>query len=284
MSHGATFHWMLATSLSKRQKFMYHASMEDEVPHFLLILNKMGADLRGRYTTSMANFGRSVKGLLSGGRFDIMPDRMETGSYALLSLATRGKILLENTDYESCKPWLNMLIEAIRPTGVRVIADVHSISMDFRGVDLKGVNFICSPVPGKETDLQQVWMAAAATANSDSKILDGIWPSRSNMPQYQDFGVKMNYRTIDVDNFETPKMSIADVFPSKLHAANSVGMDLRGTFGLIVLAAVAKGESKIEKPYFALRGYPNLVENLLGLGVDISCSDSGTTLPALPKL
>ena len=287
MSHGATFHWMLSTALSQNVKFMYNASLEYEVPHFLEILKQMGAGLRGTGSTAIVNMGKKEPGLLGGGIFDIMPDRMEAGTYALLALALRGRIVLENVDTGICRPWFNLIREVIgigRAYSRRIYMDYHSIHFDFRGADIRGANIIASPVPGKETDLMQIWMAALTTANSKSVLVDVIWPERANMPQYADMGVKMDIRTTDIENFEMTRSSITTLYPSEIRAGNTSGMDLRGTMGLIILAAIANGESRIDNARFAFRGYPNLIRNLHAMGIDIKVSEEGTNLQPLPML
>ncbi|MDR1826574.1 MAG: hypothetical protein LBQ49_02680 [Rickettsiales bacterium] len=274
MSHGATLHWMLASALSPDLSILYNASMESEVPHLLGILGKMGARIRGSSVTAIMNLGFSGK-LLSGGVFDIMPDRMETGFYALLAMALKSKIKLVGTDAASCRPWLNSVIEIAGKERCRIFDDF--MVFDFRDMPpFDGRDFVISPVPGKETDLQQTWTPVLSMARTPSRIYDPVWSGRTgHLAEMAKFGVKSEYRQIEAVNARAGDPSVVQsseiiIHPSKLHAAEAAGMDLRGTAGLIMCAAMAKGVSRVNDPKFALRGYPNLIENLRAIGVEIN--------------
>jgi len=275
ISHGATFHWMLTAALLPNLEFMYNAAMESEVPHLLGILHRMGAKLRGSNTTAIVNFGFGGK-LLDGGEFDIMPDRMETGFYALLAMALKSRIKLIGTDAESCRPWLNSVIEIAGAERCQIYGDF--MRFDFTDMpDFDGRDFVMSPIPGKETDMHQVWTPILATARTRSRIYDPIWIGRTgHLPELAKFGIRSESRVVeahDAGTGETSKLlksSEITIFPSKLHAAEANGMDLRGTPGLIIAAAMCAGRSRIHNPKFALRGYPNLVENLLRIGINVA--------------
>ena len=268
VSHGATFHWLLSVALSPHLKMIYNASLEFEVPHLVGILNKMGATIRGTNTTAITNFGFSGH-LLSGGVFDIMPDRMETGFYALLAMALKSKIKLIGTDASSCRPWLNSVIE-IAGGGCCHIEN-NSMTFDFTNLsEFNGRNYIMSPIPGKETDMQQLWTPILATARTSSKIYDPVWAGRiGHLPEMEKFGLKLEHRTVKINNSVASKAAEITIHPSQLHTANVSGMDIRGTAGLIICAVMADGISRINNPKFALRGYPNLIQNLRKIGIDV---------------
>jgi len=282
MSHGATMHWMLAAALSERQKFMYNASLEPEVPHLLWILRAMGAELRGTGTMAITNMGHSG-GLLKGGVFDVMPDRLEAGTYALLTMALRGKIHIEGANASHCLPWLNLIKEIVKPENDRVRVDDSGMYFDFTGFEFPGQHIIFSPFPGKETDLQQIWTSVLTSATSSSVIVDPVWPKRSDMPKMMPFGVDFDFEQLEIENYEMPLTSRLLIIPSKVRPAESSGFDLRGTMAMIILAVMAEGESKINNPSFALRGYPNLVKNLQAIGIDITASEKGRELACLPE-
>jgi UDP-N-acetylglucosamine 1-carboxyvinyltransferase len=267
-SHGATFHWLLSAALSPALKFIYNASQEPEVPRLLETLNKMGANIRGTNTTAITNLGFSGH-LLRGGAFEIMPDRMEAGFYALLAMALKSKIKLLGTDADSCRPWLNSVME-IAGAGRCEIGDGF-MSFDFRGLpDFEGRAYIMSPIPGKETDMQQVWTPVLATAKSPSKIYDPVWAGRTgHLQEMAKFGIGTESRVVGVSNSVAPQAAEITVFPSKIKPADAAGMDLRGTAGLVICGAMAPGLSRIANPKFALRGYPNMVENLQKIGLDV---------------
>jgi UDP-N-acetylglucosamine 1-carboxyvinyltransferase len=290
MSHGATLHWLLSVAASPQAKMYYNASLEPEVPHLLTILNKMGANLRGTGTTGITSMGR--KGLLNGGRFEIMPDRMETASYVLLGMAMRDKISINGTNLESCRPWLNSVLEIMRRESLLTFCDCppagDRCSFDFRKLaDFPGQRFLMSPFPGKETDLHQIWAAALASASSMSEIHDPVWPGRKDhLPEMAKFGIESTHALYETksDRVVARKTLKININPSQIKPANATGMDLRGTFGLIVCAAAAPGQSRIDKPGFALRGYPNLIRNLQNIGIDVRQSEAGRFLPPLPPI
>ena len=269
VSHGATFHWLLSVALSSHLKMMYNASLEFEVAHLVGILNKMGATIRGTNTTAITNLGFNGH-LLKGGEFDILPDRMETGFYALLAMALKSKIKLLGTDAPSCRPWLNSVIEIAGTACCRIEND--SMTFDFTKLsEFDGRNYIMSPIPGKETDMQQLWTPILATARTPSKIYDPVWAGRiGHLPEMEKFGLKLEHRTVRINNSVALQAAEITIHPSRLHAANVTGMDIRGTAGLIICAVMASGStSRINNPKFALRGYPNLIQNLKNIGIDV---------------
>jgi UDP-N-acetylglucosamine 1-carboxyvinyltransferase len=281
VSHGATFGWLLSVATWGQEKFIYNAAQEYEVPHFLGILNKMGSTLRGTGSTAIMSKGKNK--LLNGGTFKIMPDRMETGSYVLLALATRGKIKLDKTDANSCRPWLNSVLEIAGPSCAVINTD--SMEFDFSNLQsFKGRCFIASPVPGKETDMFQIWVPVLATAETESRILDPIWPDRNaHFAEMEKFGLVCNWKHAEMRYFMERALD-AHIMPSKFHAADAAGMDLRGTFGLVLCAAIASGHSIISTPSYALRGYPEMIKKLQNIGVHVSESKEGQELPKLPMI
>jgi UDP-N-acetylglucosamine 1-carboxyvinyltransferase len=132
ISHGATFHWMLSVATCADIKYIYNAAMEDEIPHLLRMLNAMGANIRGTGTTAIMSRGAGQ--LLRGGEFTIMPDRMETGAYALLALGKRDKIKLSGVDFASIRPWYNSVYEIAGKERIKWSEDKRSVEFDFSGL------------------------------------------------------------------------------------------------------------------------------------------------------
>ncbi len=268
VSHGATFHWMLSVALSPNLKMIFNSSLEPEVSHLLSILNKMGANIRGTNSEAMTNLGHT-KYLLNGGQFEIMPDRLETGFYAQLALATKSKIKLIGTDAPSCRPWLNTMIEIAGKSKCKI--GRKSMEFDFQNLHtFTGRNMIISPIPGKETDMHQTWAPVLSMATSQSKIYDPIYENRTrHLPELAKFGLNSSSRVLDIKNSVAPKSSEIIINPSILRPAVANGMDLRGTAALIIAATMANGESTLYDIGYALRGYPNLIQNLKNIGIHI---------------
>jgi UDP-N-acetylglucosamine 1-carboxyvinyltransferase len=286
VSHGATFHWLLSVAATLGTHVIYNASMEPEVPHLLWILNQMGANIRGTNSTAIISSGRGK--LLNGGEFAVMPDRLETGSYAIMAYALRRKLTLKLTDPASCRPWLNSLTELAGADTINISGDTMNFDFTDAPRFTGAKTYVMSPIPGKETDLQQVWtpaLAVRAAPRASATILDPVWPNRTaHLAEMEKFGLNSSHRKIEIKNSVAAAAAEIVVRPSKFAPATARGMDLRGTFGLIVCAAVSGGVSEIENPAPVLRGYPNLIANLEKFGLKIQASKSGETVPPLPEL
>lgn len=284
VSHGATFHWLLSIAGTKDFKMMYNSSLEPEVSNLIIMLQQMGLDVIGNETTGLVYNGKN-RSLLKGGTFEVIPDRLEAATYALLTLGTRGTVQIKGVNIEHCTPWLKQLKKVVK-NGIYYSLDKKDIIFDFRDIDkFDGFVMQMSPYPGFETDVQQIWTAVLGLAQSDSVIVDMIWPGRSaHLAEMQKFGLQSEYWQLNIASGlnSTSEALFAHIKPSKIKAATAKGMDLRGTMGLIVLACIAKGKSTIKRPEFALRGYPNLVSNLEGLGISVTPSKEGEYIGALP--
>lgn len=285
-SHGATFHWLLSMVGSNESKMMYNASLEPEVSNLIAMLQKMGLGIIGNERTGLVYDGKN-RSLLKGVDFEVIPDRLEAATYALLTLSTRGTVELDGIKLEHCSPWLGQL-ERMFSRGIYYSTDKKKLYLDFRKIKpFDGFIMQVTPFPGFETDLHQIWTPVLAQAKSESIISDLIWSGRcAHLPEMAKFGLQSKYEQIDVNSGQqgTIKNLYITIKPSTFHAAEAKGTDLRGTMGTIILAATAKGKSVIQEPSFALRGYPNLLKNLQDLGMDISYSKEGREIESLAEL
>lgn len=286
VSHGATCHWLLSVAGSHEIKMMYNSSLEPEISNLISMLQQMGLGLTGNEKTGLVYDGTNA-GLLRGVDFNVVPDRLEAATYALLSLATKGEIELDGINYEHCLPWISQLSRMF-DKGIYFSPDLTKLNLDFRNrKKFDGVIMQMSPFPGNETDLQQIWTPVLAQAAGPSVISDIIWPGRqAHLPEMEKFGLKVKAEVIDVIGGQQAAMKnlYVRIKPSRLTASKASGMDLRGTMGLIVLAASAKGTSIIDNPGYALRGYPNLIRNLNNLGIKVSASKQGEEIKGLPGI
>ena len=285
-SHGATFHWLLSVAGSDNCKMMYNASLEPEVSNLIAMLQKMGLGLFGNERTGIIYDGKNRK-LLKGVDFEVIPDRLEAATYALLTLSTKGAIEINGINFDHCAPWLGQL-EKMFSKCIFYSTDEKKIYLDFKKIKpYDGFIMQVTPFPGFETDLHQIWTPVLAQAKSNSIISDLIWPGRSaHLEQMAKFGLCSKYEQFDVNSGQqgSIKNLYINIEPSILHGAKAEGTDLRGTMGTIMLAASVKGESEINNPSFALRGYPNLLTNLQNLGVDVIASKEGREIQALSEL
>lgn len=285
-SHGATFHWLLSVAGSSSLKMMYNSSLEPEVSNLVRMLQKMGLALQGSERTGIIYDG-SNRQLLKGVDFEVISDRLEAATYALLALSTQGEVQLEGINFEHCAPWLGQLTRMF-DKGIYFSPDLTKLNLDFRNrKDFNGFIMQVSPFPGFETDLQQIWTPLMAQAQTPSIISDLIWPGRyAHLEEMTKFGVETNSHQFDIVSGQqaTVKNLYINVNPSSIHAGQAKGTDLRGTMAVILLGATANGESKIDNPGFALRGYPNLLKNLTNLEIDIKGSAEGREITPLAKI
>lgn len=285
-SHGATFHWLLSVAGSNQLKMMYNASLEPEVSNLMAMLQNMGLGLLGNERTGIIYDGKN-KSLLKGGEFSVIPDRLEAATYALLTLSTKGEAQLDGINFEHCSPWLGQLTRMF-DKGIYFSPDLTKLNLDFRNrKDFDGFIMQISPFPGFETDLQQIWTPILAQAKTASVISDMIWPGRcAHLSELANFGLEFDYHQFDVVSGQqaSAKNLYINIHPSQLHAGEAKGTDLRGTMSVILMAATTSGCSKIYEPSFALRGYPNLLENMKSLGINIVASKEGRSIPSLAEI
>lgn len=285
-SHGATFHWLLSVAGSNNIKMMYNSSLEPEVSNLINMLQRMGLGLTGSERTGIIYDGTNRK-LLKGVDFDVIPDRLEAATYALLALSTQGELQLEGINFEHCSPWLGQLTRMF-DKGIYFSPDLTKLNLDFRNRKAyNGFIMQVTPFPGFETDLQQIWTPIMAQAKTPSIISDLIWPGRSaHLAEMAKFGVGSDFHQFDIISGQqaTVKNLFINIHPSQLHAAQANGTDLRGTIALLLLAATTERLSKIDNPSFALRGYPNLIANFRNLGIRIEASADGHEINALPEI
>ena len=174
-SHGATYHWMLSVAGASEIKMMYNSSMEPEISNLMMMLQQMGLGLSGNERTGLIYDGKN-RGLLHGGTFYAIPDRMEAATYALLAVGTKGEIQIENINFDNCRPWFSQLYNMFE-SGVYYSPDKTQLNLNFRNrADFSGVIMQMSPFPGMETDLQQIWTPILGQASNESFIADLIWP------------------------------------------------------------------------------------------------------------
>ncbi len=284
-SHGATYHWLLSVAGSSEIKMMYNSSLEPEISNLIIMLQKMGLGLSGNERTGLIYDGKN-RGLLHGGTFDVIPDRMESATYALLAVGTQGEIQIDNINFENCRPWLCQLCNMF-DSGVYYSPDKTQLNLNFRNrPKFNGVVMQMSPFPGMETDLQQIWTPILGQAQSESFLADLIWPGRiAHLAEMAKLGLlsQAEQKEINISQNLSDKVLLVKIEPSTYKAGEVSGMDLRGTMGLIIQAAMTEGKSKITTPSYALRGYPNLIKNLQNLGVNIHQSSKGTKIEALPE-
>ena len=252
-SVGCTHFFLMLASLANGTSKLSNASCEPEVIHLGLLLNKMGAKIKGLGSKKIIIEG--VKKL--NGVTEIIPsDRIETGTFAIAVSATGGKVKLENTNYEENK----LLFNILEKTGSIINKSKNSISIEKNHNKIYAANIKTSPYPGFPTDLQAQIMALMTISNGKSEIKENIFENRfMHVQELVRMGANIN---LDKD-----RAIIKGV--RRLNGANVMATDLRASASLIIAGLVATGTTKISRIYHLDRGFYNLENKLNNCGASI---------------
>ena len=252
-SVGCTHFFLMLASLANGTSKLSNASCEPEVIHLGLLLNKMGAKIKGLGSKKIIIEG--VKKL--NGVTEIIPsDRIETGTFAIAVSATGGKVKLENTNYEENK----LLFNILEKTGSIINKSKNSISIEKNHNKIYAANIKTSPYPGFPTDLQAQIMALMTISNGKSEIKENIFENRfMHVQELVRMGANIK---LDKD-----RAIIKGV--RRLNGANVMATDLRASASLIIAGLVATGTTKISRIYHLDRGFYNLENKLNNCGASI---------------
>jgi UDP-N-acetylglucosamine 1-carboxyvinyltransferase len=249
---GGTENLMMAAVLADGDTVLENSAREPEIGNLAECLNAMGAKITGIGSGTLKIAG--VKSL-HGARVAVIPDRIETGTYAIAAAITRGRILLKGTRYDL----LESVFDSMRRAGVSVDSTSDGIVVSAQG-QLSGVDMATEPYPGFPTDLQAQWMALMATASGAGMITENIFENRfMHVPELRRFGADVNVHGA----------SAIVRGPSKLSGAPVMATDLRASSSLILAGLSAAGETLVNRIYHLDRGYERLEEKLGACGARI---------------
>jgi UDP-N-acetylglucosamine 1-carboxyvinyltransferase len=251
---GGTHTAIMAAALADGTSVIENAAREPEIRDLADCLNKMGAKITGAGTSRVI-----VEGVprLSGARHSVLPDRIETGTYAMAVAMAGGDVLLEGGRPELLQAALDVLSEA----GVDVSATNAGIRIARNGIGLSPVQVTTDPFPGFPTDLQAQLMALMTRARGTSRITETIFENRfMHVQELVRFGAH-----IHLDG-ETATIEGVD----KLKGAPVMATDLRASVSLVIAALAAEGETVVNRVYHLDRGFERLEDKLAGCGADIA--------------
>ena len=251
-SVGATENAILAACLAEGNTIITNAAREPEIIDLQRFLNKMGAKIKGAGSNQIEIIG--VK-KLHDVSYNIMPDRIETGTFLCLAAMTGGNIRLINTDCETITPVIDKLEEA----GCKLKTSKNEIEIS-APKKIKAVNIKTMPYPGFPTDMQSIFATTMTTAKGTSIVVENIFENRYKYTQEL---VRMGAKI----NVEGKTAVVKGV--RKLYGANVKATDLRGGASLVLAGVGAKGITKIENIEYILRGYEKFDHKLQEIGVDI---------------
>lgn len=252
ISVGATINTMLAAVKAKGRTIIENAAREPEIIDVATLLNNMGAHIRGAGTDII-----TIEGVphLHGTRHQVIPDRIEAGTYIALAAAIGQGIQINNVLYEH----LESFIAKLEEMGVRMTVSEDSIFVEEQQ-NLRAINIKTSPYPGFATDLQQPITPLLLTANGHGKITDTIYEKRVNhVAELAKMAGKIS----------TSSDQIVYEGPNQLQGAQVKATDLRAGAALVIAGLMAQGKTEITNIEFILRGYSNIIEKLTSLGAII---------------
>jgi UDP-N-acetylglucosamine 1-carboxyvinyltransferase len=253
VSVGATHTALMAAVLASGTTVIHNAAREPEVKDLADLLVKMGAKIKGAGTSTI-----EIKGVarMNGARHSVLPDRIETGTYAMAVAMTGGDVVLEHARYDLLKAGLDTLAR----TGVSIEQVENGIRVARNGQALAPVDVTTEPFPGFPTDLQAQFMALMCRAEGTSHIRETIFENRfMHVQELARFGAKIR---LDGDT------AIVDGV-DHLTGAQVMATDLRASASLIMAAMVAQGETMVHRVYHLDRGFEALETKLRKCGADI---------------
>lgn len=252
VSVGATINTILAAVKAKGRTVIENAAREPEIIDVVTLLNNMGAHIRGAGTDIIIIDGVPH---LHGTRHQVIPDRIEAGTYTALAAAIGEGIQINNVLYEHLESYIAKLEEM----GVRMTISEDSIFVE-KQTDLKAIQIKTSPYPGFATDLQQPITPLLLTAAGRGRIVDTIYEKRVNhVPEL----AKMGATILTLNDH------IIYEGPNQLTGSSVKATDLRAGAALVIAGLMASGTTEITNVEYILRGYSDIIHKLTQLGADI---------------
>ena len=252
VSVGATINTILVAVKAKGRTVIENAAREPEIIDVVTLLNNMGAHIRGAGTDIIIIDGVPH---LHGTRHQVIPDRIEAGTYIALAAAIGEGIQINNVLYEHLESYIAKLEEM----GVRMTISEDSIFVE-KQTGLKAIQIKTSPYPGFATDLQQPITPLLLTAAGRGRIVDTIYEKRVNhVPELAKMGATIS----------TLNDHIIYEGPNQLTGSSVKATDLRAGAALVIAGLMASGTTEITNVEYILRGYSDIIHKLTQLGADI---------------
>jgi UDP-N-acetylglucosamine 1-carboxyvinyltransferase len=244
---------MMAAVLAEGQTVIHNAAREPEVEDLANFLITLGAKITGAGTPTITIDG--VKELGSG-TYQVLPDRIETGTYLTAAAITRGKVKLKNTRPDILDSVLSKLEEA----GAEITTGKDWILLDMKGNRPRAINISTAPYPRFPTDMQAQLMALNTVAEGTGMITETVFENRfMHVQELQRMGANISLRG------NTAVCTGVD----KLLGAQTMATDLRASACLVLAGLAASGETSVHRIYHIDRGYECIEEKLSQLGARI---------------
>ncbi len=244
---------MIAATLAEGTTIINNAAREPEVVDVANFLNSMGAKISGAGTSTLIIEGVESVG---GGRYSVLPDRIETGTYLIAAAITGGRIKVKDTDPAQ----LDNVLDKLREAGADIECGADWISLDMHGKRPKAVSLETAPYPDFPTDMQAQFTALNCVAEGEGTIIETVFENRfMHVQELQRMGAD-----IELDGNTAHTRGV-----ERLTAAPVMATDLRASASLVLAALVADGDTVVDRIYHIDRGYECIEEKLQQLGAKI---------------
>jgi UDP-N-acetylglucosamine 1-carboxyvinyltransferase len=250
---GGTHTALMAASLARGTSVIENAAREPEVKELAECLTKMGARINGAGSSRIV-----VEGVekLNGARHRVLPDRIETGTYAMAVAMAGGDVMLENARAELLQAGLDVLAQA----GLEYNETNRGLRVARNGGPLRPVDVVTAPFPGFPTDLQAQFMALMTRAEGVSHITETIFENRfMHVQELARLGAHIR--------LEGERATVEGV--DRLKGAPVMATDLRASVSLVIAALAAEGETMVNRVYHLDRGFERLEDKLAACGATI---------------
>ncbi len=244
---------MIAATLAEGTTVIKNAAREPEVVDLADFLNSIGAKVSGAGTDTL-----TIEGVerLHGGTYNVLPDRIETGTYLVAAAITGGKVKLKDTRPDL----LDSVLDKLREAGADIECGEDWISLDMHGNRPKAVDLETAPYPDFPTDMQAQFTALNCIAEGRGRIIETVFENRfMHVQELQRMGAN-----IELDGNTAITTGI-----ERLTGAPVMATDLRASASLVLAGLVAEGETVVDRIYHIDRGYECIEEKLAQLGARI---------------
>ena len=256
-SVGATQNIMMAATLADGVTTIENAAREPEIVDLAILLNEMGANVKGAGTEKLV-----IKGVksLHGTQHAVVQDRIEAGTFMVAAAMTSGNVLIKDAIWEHNRPLISKLLEM----GVDVKEEDRGIRVKSDVSKLKPVAVKTLPHPGFPTDMQAQFTALMAVVKGKSSISETVFENR--------FMHLEELRRMNAD-YQIEGQSVILYGPTELTGAEVAASDLRAAAALVIAGLAANGETLVTNLQYMDRGYYHFHQKLRALGAHISCAD-----------
>lgn len=244
---------MMAAVLAKGITTLTNAACEPEVVDLANFLNTLGAQVKGAGTPTI-----TIEGVerLHGGQYEVLPDRVETGTYLIAGAITGGKVTARNTKASL----LTSVLEKLEAAGAEISCDDLSITLDMKGRRPKAVDISTAPYPGFPTDMQAQFMALNTIAEGVAIMHENVFENRfMHVGELKRLGADIEVSGNQARIIGRPQLLGAPVMAT----------DLRASASLVLAGLVAQGKTLVDRIYHIDRGYECIEEKLAQLGANI---------------